>query len=318
MRLVEVAAEAGADAVKLQTYRADTMTIDCDREEFRINDGLWAGKSLYELYEQAHTPWDWHEPLFSKARDLGLTVFSSPFDCSAVDLLEKLNAPAYKIASFELVDLGLIRYAAQTGKPLILSTGIATRHEIEEAIAAAGDAGCRELVLLHCVSSYPAAAENYNLQTIPDMRERFGVPVGLSDHTLDNSTAIAATALGACMIEKHFTLSRSDGGPDDSFSLEPGDLKALCQDVRSAWNALGKPDYELQPGEKSMVNFRRSLYVVKDMKTGDVFTEENIRSIRPGYGLSPKYLDKIIGKTATQDIPSGTSLDESMIKGGVN
>ena len=314
LQLLETAVECGADAVKLQTYRPDTITINSNAEEFQIHKGLWAGKNLYELYEWAQMPWEWHEPLFARGRELGITVFSSPFDYSAVDFLEKLNAPAYKIASFEIVDLPLIRYVVATGKPLIISTGASTEEEIQEAVTAACDAGCRELVLLHCVSSYPASATDYNIRTIPDMKQRFKIPAGLSDHTLDNATAVAATALGACMIEKHFTLSRNDGGPDDSFSLEPGDLKALCRDVKTAWGALGEANYGLQPSEENAVNFRRSLYVVKDMKAGDVFTEENVRSIRPGYGLPPKYLNEVIGKTAAHSIPHGTPVDKSMIQ----
>ncbi len=314
LKLLETAVECGADAVKLQTYRPDTITINSNAEEFQIHKGLWAGKNLYELYEWAQMPWEWHEPLFARGRELGITVFSSPFDYSAVDFLEKLNAPAYKIASFEIVDLPLIRYVVATGKPLIISTGASTEEEIQEAVTAACDAGCRELVLLHCVSSYPASATDYNIRTIPDMKQRFKIPAGLSDHTLDNATAVAATALGACMIEKHFTLSRNDGGPDDSFSLEPGDLKALCRDVKTAWGALGEANYDLQPSEENAVNFRRSLYIVKDMKAGDVFTEENVRSIRPGYGLPPKYLNEVIGKTAAHSISHGTPVDKSMIQ----
>ena len=314
LQLIKVAAEAGADAVKLQTYLPDTMTIDCTNEDFQLPDGLWEGRSLYELYEWAHTPWEWHEPLLSKARELGITAFSTPFDFSAVNFLEKLDTPAYKIASFELVDLDLIRCVAETGKPLILSTGIATQGEIGEAVEAARSANCQELVLLHCVSSYPASASDYNLKIIPDMAQCFDAPVGLSDHTLDNTAAIAAIALGACMLEKHFTLSREDGGPDDSFSLEPDGLKDLCHSVKTAWNALGEVDYGLKPGEKEMVRFRRSLYVVKDLHAGDIFTRENTRSIRPSYGLAPKYLNQVIGKTATCDVSCGTPLDKTMIQ----
>lgn len=314
VKLIKAAAEAGVDAVKLQTYKPDTITINSNAEEFQIRRGLWAGKTLYQLYEWAHTPWEWHEPLFATARQLGLTVFSSPFDCSAVDLLEKLNVPAYKIASLEIVDLPLIRYVATTGKPMIISTGAASLREIREAVDAAHDAGCQELILLHCVSSYPAPVTDYNLQTIPDMRRRFDVPVGLSDHTLDNATAVAATALGTCMIEKHFTLSHDGGGPDDSFSLEPDALKDLCLSVKTAWDALGNVDYRLKASEKDMVRFRRSLYVVEDMRTGDVFTRENTRSIRPGYGLAPKYLNQVIGKMATCDVSCGTPLDKNMVR----
>ena len=315
LRLIEEARKAGVDAVKLQTYRPDTMTIECGTEDFRLSGGLWAGKTLYELYEWAHTPWEWHEVLFKKARDLGLNVFSSPFDVSAVDFLEELNVPAYKIASFELVDLELIGYAAKTGKPLILSTGIATQDEIGEAVEVARSAGCQELILLHCVSSYPSSASDYNLRTIPDMMRCFDVPVGLSDHTMGSAVAVASVVLGACMIEKHFTLGRKDGGPDDSFSLEPDDLRALCLNVRMAWDALGNIDYSLKAGEKDAVLFRRSLYVVQGMRAGDVFTKENVRSIRPGYGLAPKCLSKVVGKMATRDISRGTPLDKGMVQG---
>jgi len=314
LQLIEVAAKSGVNAVKLQTYKPDTMTIDCSAAEFQLSDGLWAGKSLYELYEWAYTPWEWHEPLFSKARELGLAAFSTPFDISAIDFLEKLNVPAYKIASFELVDLELIRHAAQTGKPLILSTGIANQEEIGEAIEVANDAGCRELMLMHCISSYPALPSDCHLKTIPDMAMRFGVPVGLSDHTLGTAVAVASVALGACMIEKHFTLNQSGNGPDDSFSIEPDDLKLLCQSIKSAWDALGEVNYSLKNGEKAMVKYRRSLYVVRDIKAGGIFTRENIRSIRPGYGLHPRYLNKVVGKISTCDISRGTPLDKNMIR----
>jgi len=313
LRLVEVASAAGADAVKLQTYRADTLTIKSDAEEFRITEGLWAGKTLYELYEWAHMPWEWHEPLFARARELGLAVFSSPFDCTAVELLERLNAPAYKIASLELVDLPLIRYAAATGKPLILSTGAATAGAIQEAVVAARGAGCGDLALLHCVSAYPAEPAESNLKTIPDMERRFRVPVGLSDHTMDNTTAIAAIAIGACIIEKHFTLSRNDGGPDDSFSLEPDALKDLCRDVKTIWSALGKVNYSPQPGEQSSLRNRRSLYAVAQIPAGTKFTKENVRSIRPGHGLPPKFMDEILGKKATRDIGEGDALEWGMV-----
>lgn len=314
LQLVEVAATAGADAVKLQTYRADTMTIDCDAPEFQITEGLWAGKNLYQLYEWAQMPWEWHEPLFNRAHELGLTIFSSPFDAAAVDYLEQLNAPAYKIASLELVDLPLIRRAAATGKPLILSTGAADRGEIEEAVAAARGAGCRELALLHCVSAYPADANDYDLGTIADLARQFNAPAGLSDHTPDNATAIAAAALGACLIEKHFTLNRDDGGPDDSFSLEPDGLKQLCRDVKTAWASAGSIRREIKPAEKHTRRFRRSLYVVQDMRAGDAFTADNVRSIRPGLGMAPKHLDEVLGKTAARDIARGTPLSPDIIR----
>lgn len=308
MRLVDAAKSAGADAVKLQTYRPDTITLRSDAEQFRINEGLWAGRTLYELYEEAHTPWEWHAPLFEHAARLGITMFSSPFDDTAVELLESLAAPAYKIASFEAVDPALIRRVARTGKPVIISTGMANATEIEEAILAARGAGGAELAILHCVSAYPAMARDYNLRTIPDMVERFGIVTGLSDHTLDNTTAIAAVSLGAAIIEKHFTLDRSGGGPDDSFSLEPAGLESLCRGARAAWEALGRIDYGLRSSEQGNVKFRRSLYVCRDVRAGDVVTPANVRSVRPGYGLACKHLDKVLGMTFARDVPFGTAL----------
>lgn len=308
LAIVEAAQAAGADAVKLQTYRPDTITLDSDAEEFRIKGGLWDGRTLYELYQEAHMPWDWHKPLFDHARKLGITMFSSPFDPTAVDLLEDLGAPAYKIASFEAVDLPLIRYVAGTGKPMIISTGMADAEEIAEAIEAAREGGCRELAILHCVSGYPAPAEDYNLRTIPDMIDVFGLVTGLSDHTLDNTTAITSVALGASLIEKHFTLDRSGGGPDDSFSLEPPELAALCRDARTAWSALGRIDYGRKSSEEGNVQFRRSLYFVKDLKAGDVVTPDAVRSVRPGYGLAPKRLDEVLGKRVTRDVKANTAM----------
>jgi len=316
LRIVEAAKQAGADAIKLQTYKPDTITLDCDSDEFRINGGLWDGRTLYDLYQEAHMPWEWHKPLFDHARSLGITIFSSPFDTTAVDLLEDLGAPAYKIASFEAVDLPLIRYAASTGKPLIISTGMADAEEIAEAIAAARNGGCRELAILHCVSGYPAPPEDYNLRTIPDMIERFGLVTGLSDHTLDNTTAIASVALGASIIEKHFTLDRRGGGPDDSFSLEPAELAALCAGAKTAWQALGRVDYGRKSSEQGNVQFRRSLYFVQDLKAGDVITADAVRSVRPGFGLAPKFLDAVLGKRVNRDVGANTPVRSELIDGG--
>jgi pseudaminic acid synthase len=301
-RIIEEAKRAGADAVKLQSYKPDTITLNSDSEDFIIRGGLWDGRTLYDLYEEAHMPWDWHEPLFEHARKLGITIFSSPFDNTAIDLLEDLNAPAYKIASFEAVDLPLIKYAASTGKPMIISTGMADAEEIQDAIGAAREGGCKELAILHCVSGYPAPAEDYNLRTIPDMIDRFGLVTGLSDHTLDNTTAITSVALGASIIEKHFTLDRSGGGPDDSFSLEPAELAALCTGANTAWKALGKVDYGRKSSEQGNVKFRRSLYFVKDMKAGEVITADCVRSVRPGFGLAPKRLQAIIGSPLLRSV----------------
>ena len=306
LKIIEEAKKAGADAVKLQTYTADTITLDCDSEEFQIHGGLWDGKNLYQLYKEAQMPWEWHSVLFEHARKLGITIFSSPFDNTAVDLLESLNAPAYKIASFEAVDLPLIKYVASTGKPMIISTGMADADEIQEAIQAARDGGCKELAILHCVSGYPAPAADYNLRTIPDMMSRFGLVTGLSDHTLDNTTAIASVVMGASVIEKHFTLDRSGGGPDDSFSLEPAELAALCRDSKTAWASLGQVDYGRKSSEQGNVKFRRSLYFVKDLDIGETITKDSIRSVRPGFGLPPKHLDELIGKKATRSIKANT------------
>ncbi|WP_434357254.1 pseudaminic acid synthase [Parasalinivibrio latis] len=307
-QIMDAAKEAGADAIKLQTYTADTITIDCDSEDFQIHGGLWDGKTLYQLYQEAHMPWEWHKPLFEKAKELGITVFSSPFDFTAVELLEELDAPAYKIASFEAIDLPLIKRVAQTGKPLIISTGMADEQEIQEAIETARENGCTQLVILHCVSGYPAPAEQYNLRTIPDMRERFGVLSGLSDHTIDNATAVASVALGACIIEKHVTLDRDGGGPDDTFSLEPQELASLCRDAKTAWQALGKVNYSRTEAEKGNAQFRRSLYAVKDIQAGELLTKDNVRSVRPGFGLAPQYLNDVLGKAAARDLAKGEPL----------
>ncbi|MGI1671160.1 MAG: pseudaminic acid synthase [Neptuniibacter sp.] len=308
IRIIEEAKKAGADAVKLQTYSADTITLDCDTKDFQIDSGLWAGKTLYQLYQEAHMPWEWHKPLFEYANKLGITIFSSPFDTTAVDLLEDLNTPAYKIASFEAVDLPLIKYAASTGKPMIISTGMADAEEIQEAIDAAREGGCTELAILHCVSGYPAPAEDYNLRTIPNMVERFGLVTGLSDHTLDNTTAIASVVMGASIVEKHFTLDRKGGGPDDSFSLEPQELSALCRDSKTAWQALGKVDYETKASEKGNTQFRRSLYVVNELEAGQKVTENDIRSVRPGFGIAPKHHKKVIGKVVNRKLSYGEPL----------
>ncbi len=313
-RIITEAKKAGVDAIKLQTYTADTITLNCDSEDFRIHGGLWDGKTLYQLYQEAHTPWEWHKPLFEHAHNLGITIFSSPFDTTAVDLLEDLNAPAYKIASFEAIDLPLIKYVAGTGKPMIISTGMANAEEIQEAIDAAIDGGCKELAILHCVSGYPAAAEDYNLRTILDMKEHYGLVIGLSDHTLDNTTAIASVALGASLIEKHFTLNRKGGGPDDSFSLEPVEMAALCRDSKTAWAALGRVNYERQESEKGNVKFRRSLYFVKNLSAGSVIGPNDVRSIRPGMGMAPKHFQEIIGRRVKENVMFGEPVKISLIE----
>lgn len=314
LRIVEVAKAAGADAVKLQTYTADTLTIDAPQDDFRVKGGLWDGHRLYELYAWAHTPWEWHEALFAKGRELGITVFSTPFDATALALLENLDAPAYKIASFEAVDLALIERVARTGKPMIISTGMATLAEIGEAVAAARKGGCKDLALLHCVSGYPTPAEEANLRTLVDLGARFDVVAGLSDHTLGVGVAIAATALGAALIEKHVTLDRAEGGPDAAFSLEPDELEALCEGCHTAWSALGRAGYERKPSEAGSMVFRRSLYVVADVAQGEPLTAANVRSIRPGYGLAPKHLAEVLGRRARRALPRGTALDWSMLE----
>ena len=308
LRIIDAAAEAGADALKIQTYTADTLTIESNAPDFQIKGGLWDGRTLYDLYQQAYTPWEWHSILFAHAKRRGITIFSTPFDATAADLLDELGAPAYKIASFEAIDLPLIRYVAAKGQPMIISTGMANVEEIEDAVTAAREGGCQDLALLHCVSGYPAPAKDYALATLTDMQQRFGVPAGLSDHTLSNVTAIASVALGATIIEKHFTLDRNGGGPDDSFSLEPDDLAQLCRDARTAWEAAGSVDYGLKSSERSNTVFRRSLYAVQDIPAGSVITTEHVRSIRPGYGLAPKHLDSVIGSRAKVDIPRATAI----------
>lgn len=307
------AKEMGADAIKLQSYSPDTITLQCESEEFMIGDGLWKGQYLYDLYKWAQTPFSWHKELFECAAKLDITCFSSPFDNTAVDLLEDLNCPAYKIASFEAIDLPLIKYVAQTGKPMIISTGIANEEEILEAVETAKNNGAKEIALLHCISSYPAPAEQSNLLTIPDIANRFKVLSGLSDHTHGTTVAIAGVALGACIIEKHFTLSRADKGPDSEFSLEPEELKHLCSESKTAWRALGRAGYEKKPVELENAKYRRSIYVVTDIKAGEIFAPIHVRSIRPGFGLKPKYYDQIIGKKAKADIKRGTALSWELI-----
>ncbi len=312
--LLAAAKKAGADAVKLQTYTADTITIDHDGPGFRIEGGLWNGRTLYDLYEKAHTPWDWHSRLFARARELGIALFSSPFDPTAVDLLEKLEAPAYKIASFEIVDLPLIRRVARAGRPMIVSTGMANLREIGEAVEAARAAGCREIAVLHCTSGYPTPPEDSNLRTIADLAATFDVVTGLSDHTRNIAVPIAAVALGASLVEVHLTLRRADGGEDAEFSLEPEELAEMIGGCRTAWTALGKINYELEASEKSNKTFRRSLYAVQDIPAGGRLTAENVRSIRPGYGLLPKHLPDVLGRRAGRAIARGTPLSWSLLE----
>ena len=302
---ISEAKKCGADAIKLQTYTADTMTIDCNAEDFYIKGGLWDGYKLYDLYKQAQTPFEWHKEMFSHARKIGITCFSTPFDETAVDLLEDLNTPAYKVASFEATDLPLIKYIASTKKPMIISTGMANIEEIEEMIETAREAGCQDLIILHCISSYPAPINQSNLLTMPDIQKRFNVQVGLSDHTVSNTASIVATSLGATLIEKHFILDRNDKGPDSAFSIEPNELKVLCQDTKDTFSALGKAGYERKPAEEANIKFRRSIYFVKDMKKGEQINKEHIRRIRPGFGLAPKHFDDLIGRTVERDIKQG-------------
>jgi N-acetylneuraminate synthase len=315
LAIVEAAARAGAHALKLQTYTADTITLDVQQGDFQISDpeSLWDGANLHRLYQDASTPWEWHAPIFQRCRELGLICFSTPFDESAVDFLEGLGVPAYKIASFENVHLPLIRKAAATGKPLIVSTGMASLAELDEAVRTARDAGCRELVLLKCTSSYPATPEFSNLRTIPHLRELFGVEVGLSDHTLGVGAAVAAVALGATVLEKHFTLCRADGGIDSAFSLEPAELAGLVQETERGWQALGNVSYGPTAKERGSLRFRRSLYLARDMLAGDAFTPENLRIVRPGFGLPPKYYEVVLGRRITRDAPKGTALSWDLI-----
>ena len=315
LEIVDAVARTGAHAIKLQTYTADTMTLDLKEREFFISDDKspWKGQSLYDLYKIAHTPWDWHKPIFDHAKKLGLICFSTPFDETSVDFLEKLGSPAYKIASFENTDIPLIQRVASTGKPLIISTGMATLEELDESVDAARKAGCKDLTLLKCTSTYPASPENSNLLTIPYLRERYGCEVGLSDHTLGIGVAVASIALGATVIEKHFTLKRADGGVDSAFSMEPAEMKELVEETERAWQSLGKVLVGPTEAEKSSIIFRRSLYIVKDLKAGDILTKENVRAIRPGLGLPPKHLNQVLGKKIKNGVKMGTALAWSMI-----
>ena len=314
VQLVRLAKEAGADAVKLQTYTPDTITINCDSDYFRVGQGtIWAGKNLYQLYGEAYTPWEWQPKLKAVANEVGLHLFSTPFDKSAVAFLEEMDVPAYKIASFEVVDLPLVRRIAETSRPIIMSTGMATLAEIDEAVGTIRNAGNDQLALLKCTSAYPAPPEEMNLRTIPHLAEAFGAPVGLSDHTLDIAVPVAAVALGACIIEKHFTLSRNTPGPDSAFSLEPHEFKDMVAAIRVAEKVLGKVCYQVTEQEQASRVFRRSLFVVEDIEAGGVFTEKNVRSIRPGHGLNTRYLDQVLGRRATQDLKKGTPLSWDVV-----
>jgi len=303
----------GADAIKLQTYTADTMTINSDHDDFRIHGGLWDGYKLYDLYKEVQTPFEWHKAMFDHARKVGVTCFSTPFDETAVDLLEDLNVPAYKVASFEATDLPLIKYIASTKKPLIMSTGMANFEEIEEMVDTARSAGCKDLILLHCISSYPAPVDQSNLLTIPDMRKKLNVQIGLSDHSTTNTASVVASALGATLIEKHFILDRSEKGPDSEFSINPDELTSLCKETKDAWLSLGQAGYERKPAEEANIKFRRSVYFIKDISAGDVITKEHVRRIRPGFGLPPKFENEIIGMTVKEDIKSGTATSWSLV-----
>lgn len=310
--MLDAAAATGADAIKIQTYTADTLTIDCDGPDFRIDGGLWSGRTLYDLYQEAHTPLEWHQPLFAHAREIGVTLFSTPFDESGADLLDELGAPAFKIASFEAVDLALIAHVAKKKKPMIISTGMSSLAEISDAVSTARENGCPQLALLHCVSAYPAPDEEANVRTVTHLADAFGCVTGLSDHTHGSAVAVAAIAQGAAIVEKHFTLARSDGGPDAEFSLEPAEFRELVDNCKRAWRALGDVTYDLQASERGSIKFRRSLYIVEDVAEGEEFTPRNLRSIRPGYGLAPKYLHEAIGARATRSLARGTALSRDM------
>ena len=316
LAIVEAAARAGAHAIKLQTYTADTLTLDVDTPDFRIDDpdSLWSGRTLHQLYREAYTPWDWHGPIFDRCRELGLVAFSTPFDDTAVDFLEQLDVPAYKVASFENADLPLIRRIAATGKPMIVSTGMATVAELDETVRTAREAGCRELVLLKCTSTYPALPDSSNLRTIPHLADLFGVPVGLSDHTLGIGVAVAAVALGACVVEKHLTLSRAEGGVDAAFSLEPDELRMLVEETERAHRALGGVTYGPTESEKKSLRFRRSLYIGAPLKAGERLTPDNLKIVRPGYGLPPKYYDLILGRRVTRDVTPGTAVTWELVE----
>jgi len=311
---VTSAKKCGADAVKLQTYSADTMTIDCNKSDFIIEGGLWHGFQLYELYKKAQTPFSWHKEIFDHASHVGITCFSTPFDETAVDLLEDLNSPAYKVASFEATDLPLVKYIASTKKPMIVSTGMANLEEINELVDTARSSGCNDLIVLHCISSYPAPTDQSNLLTIPDLRRRLGTQVGLSDHTTSNTASITAVALGATLIEKHFIMDREDKGPDSSFSIMPEELKMLCQETKEAWASLGNAGYERKKAEEANIKFRRSLYFVNNLKSGDTITADSIRRIRPGFGLAPKYEQDLIGKRVNSNISIGTATSWDLIE----
>lgn len=316
LEIVEAAAKAGVHAIKLQTYTADTMTLDLNNDAFSVNDpdSLWAGRTLYDLYDEAHTPWEWHQAIFNRANELGMAAFSTPFDDTAVDFLESLNVPFYKIASQENTDINLIRRVARTGKPLIISTGMASQNELTEAVEEARDAGCKELTLLKCTSTYPASPENTNISTIPDMRKLFNCEIGLSDHTMGIGVSVASVAMGVSIIEKHMTLSRQDGGVDSNFSMEPDEMSNLVIETERAWHSYGKVSYGATKAEKKSLKYRRSLYIVHDMKEGETLSTKNLRAIRPGYGLETKYLDELLGQKVIKDLTRGTPMNWDFIK----